>query len=58
MATLIPNNGVPMRNVEYGAFQSLPTRRERRQALRQYKKKLQKHINFKLKQGIRVPNGA
>jgi hypothetical protein len=55
MATLIPNNGAPLKNAEYGPYQNLPTRRERRQALRQFKKQLKKHIQFKIKQGIRVP---
>ena len=52
MATLIPNNGTPLKNAEYDAFKNLPTRRERRAALRHYKKRLQKHLQFKAKQGI------
>jgi hypothetical protein len=55
MALLIPNYGSPLKNSEYNAFQNLPTRRERRAALRTFKKKLQVHTKFKLRQGIRVP---
>ncbi len=58
MATLIPNNGRPLKNAEYGAFQNLPTRRERRAALRDVKRKLKKHVEFKIRQGVKVPNGA
>jgi hypothetical protein len=58
MATLIPNNGTPLKNREYAAFQNFPTRRERRAALRDIKRKLKKHVEAKIRQGIKIPNGA
>jgi len=55
---LVSNNGTPLRNAEYATLVNLPTRTERRAALRQYKKTLKKHVQFKLKQGIKVPNAT
>lgn len=56
MGVLIPNNGQPLKNRELEPFKNLGSRRAKREALRFFKKKLQKYMAAKLKQGIFIGN--
>lgn len=52
MAFLHENNGAPLANSGLNAFKNMPTRRQRREALRFFEKMLADHCRHKQKHGL------